>query len=106
MSEGKPMTASDAVKNMDKSRKQALLEILESGQSLRYLGYIWYLVDGDLATRVSYLDRNGWHEKYMFPGVTFSFFIKMSEEIDDEQIEEGMNDIALNKLNTPQTRRS
>jgi len=36
MPEGRPKTASDVVQNMDKTRTQALLEILESGQGLHF----------------------------------------------------------------------
>jgi len=107
MPEGRPKTASDVVQNMDKTRTQALLEILESGQGLHYLDVTWYLRDGDLATRVLAYDKiNGWHTKFFYPGVTFSFFIRMAQDIDDEQLHMGLNTIALNKLNTPKTQRS
>ena len=108
MPEGRPKTASDIVQNMDKTRTQALLEILESGQGLHYLDMTWYLRDGDLATTVAFKDpeKGFWDYKYVFPGLTFSFFIRMAQDIDDKQIEEGLNAIALSKLDTPKTQRS
>ncbi len=107
MPEGRSKTASDAVQNMNKSRAQALLEILESGQGLHYMEQTWYLIDGDLATTVLAYDRtNGWHVKYVYPEITFHDFMKMAQNIDDEQLYMGLNTIALNKLNTPKTQRS